>query len=276
MSAAQKHSLSRGPCAGRLKDKVALITGAGGGQGQIVALLFAEAGAHVFASDINAAGLNETAALAKARGLSIHVATVDASSEEQTSAWAADAVSQFGRIDVLYNNGGSGHMAPFSEMTGEQWRETLRLELDVVFAPTKAVWPYMAAQHGGSIINIASAAGMLGAEGTGAAAHSTTKGGLIALTRQLATEGAPDGIRVNAISPGPIMTRNVGLAYEALPAIRALFDTTIPLGRYGHPIDVAYAGLFLSSDESMFITGINLAVDGGSTSRVGAMMGGAA
>lgn len=265
--------MSKGPCTGRLQDKVALITGAGGAQGRIVSMLFAEAGATVFASDVNATTLEETRAMAAQHGQSINVATVDASSAEQVAGWVADAVGKHGRIDVLYNNGAGVHMAPFAEMTVEQWRETLRLELDVVFMPTKAVWPIMTKQQGGSIINIASCAGILAAEGLGTAAHSAGKGGVIAFTRQLALEGAPHWIRVNCISPGPIMGPTLRLAYESSPDFRRLFDSTPSLERHGFPSDVAYAGLFLASDESTFITGVNLPIDGGATSKVGAVLG---
>lgn len=268
-----ENRMSKGPCAGRLQRKVALITGAGGAQGRVVSMLFAEAGATVFASDVNATTLEETRAMAAQRGLSINVATVDASSAEQVAGWVADTVGKHGRIDVLYNNGAGVHMAPFEEMTVEQWRETLRLELDVVFMPTKAVWPIMTKQQGGSIINIASCAGILAAEGLGTAAHSAGKGGVIAFTRQLALEGAPHWIRVNCISPGPIMGPTLRLAYESSPDFRRLFDSTPSLERHGFPSDVAYAGLFLASDESTFITGVNLPIDGGATSKVGAVLG---
>jgi NAD(P)-dependent dehydrogenase (short-subunit alcohol dehydrogenase family) len=250
-----------------------LVTGAGGGQGQVVSLLFAEAGAAVFASDINHAALEATREIASRRRLSIHASTVDASSTDQVNGWVDDVHRQCGRVDVLYNNGAGVHMAPFADMTHEQWRETLRLELDVVFLPTKAVWPIMTEQKRGSIINIASCAGILAGEGLGTAAHSAGKGGVISLTRQLALEGAPHWIRVNCISPGPIMVPATQAAYDASEYFRHLFDSTPSLSRHGYPIDVAYAGLFLASDESMFITGVNLPVDGGATSKVGAMMG---
>ena len=207
--------VSSGPCGNRLKGKVALITGAGGGQGQVVSLLFAEAGATVFASDINPAALGETLELAKSRGLFIHVSTVDASSAAQVNDWVQSAHRQCGHIDVLYNNGAGVHMAPFEKMTHEQWRDTLRLELDVVFVPTQAVWPIMTQQRRGSIINIASCAGILAGEGLGTAAHAAGKGGVIALTRQLSLEGAPNWIRVNCISPGPIMVPVTKAAYES-------------------------------------------------------------
>lgn len=262
---------SRGPVEGRLAGKVVLLTGAGGGIGRAVALLFAQAGAQVFASDLHAASLEETRRVVADHGLSLHTQVVDATSAEQVNAWVAQALQQCGRIDVLYNNGAGVHMAPFSEMTLEQWRDTLRMELDVVFLPSKAVWPIMTRQRAGSIINIASMAGMAAAEDTGGAAHSAGKGGVIALTRQLSLEGAAHWIRVNALSPGPIMGPTVRQAYDGSPAFRRLFDDTPSLARYGDPLDVAYAGLFLASDESLYVTGVNLPVDGGCTSKVGAL-----
>jgi meso-butanediol dehydrogenase/(S,S)-butanediol dehydrogenase/diacetyl reductase len=265
--------ISKGPCAGRLQGKVALVTGAGGGQGQAVSLLFAEAGAKVCASDINAATLDQTRALAEQRGLEIDIATADASSPESVSAWVDGAMQRYGRIDVLYNNGAGVHMAPIDQMTFEQWKDTIRMELDVIYLPTKAVWPIMTQQQGGSIINIASCAGMLAAEGLGTSAHAAGKGGVIALTRQLSLEGAPHWIRVNCISPGPIMGPALQRPYDDSPYFRKLFDSTPSLDRHGYPLDIAYAGLFLASDESTFITGINLPIDGGATSKVGAMMG---
>lgn len=265
--------ISKGQCAGRLQDKVVLVTGAGGGQGQVVSLLFAEAGARVCASDINPHTLEQTRALAAERGLEIDTFAVDASSPEQVDAWIAGVMRKHDRIDVLYNNGAGVHMAPFEQMTFEQWKETIRLELDVIFLPTKAVWPIMTRQHGGSIINIASCAGMLAAEGLGTSAHAAGKGGVIALTRQLSLEGAPHWIRVNCISPGPIMGPALQVPYDDSPYFRKLFDSTPSLERHGYPLDIAYAGLFLASDESTFITGVNLPIDGGATSKVGAMMG---
>lgn len=273
MSESMQARMSTGPSAGRLQGKVALITGAGGAQGQAVSLLFAQAGAIVFASDINEQTLAHTQALAAQRGLTLHTRGVDAASADDVNAWVQEAMDLHGRIDVLYNNGAHVHMAPFAEMTYEQWRETLRLELDVVYLPTKAVWPIMLRQQGGSIINIASCAGMAAAEGLGTSAHAAGKGGVIALTRQLSLEGAPHWVRVNCISPGPIMGPTLQLAYDANPHFRQLFDSTPSLARHGFPSDIAYAGLFLASDESTFITGVNLPIDGGATSKVGALMG---
>lgn len=264
--------ISNGPVTDRLKGKVCLVTGAGGGQGQVVATLFAQAGARVYASDINAETLASTQQLADDLGLEIVTTVVDASSQEQTLAWADQIAANEGRIDVLYNNGAHVHMAPFAEMTVDQWHETIRLELDVIFMPTKAVWPIMTRQQGGSIINIASCQGILASEGLGGSAHSAGKGGVIAVTRQLALEGAPHWIRVNCISPGPIMGPTLQIAYDGSENFRALFDSTPMLERHGFPPDVAYLGIYLASDESQFVTGVNIPVDGGAVQKVGTFL----
>ena len=260
---------SKGPVAGRLAGKTALVTGAGGGQGQSVALLFARAGATVIGSDIGDAGVAATAELARQQGLGITMDCVDASDEDAVDLWVADAAERHGGIDILYNNAAHTHFAPFAEMTVTQWRETLRLELDVVFLPTRAVWPHMIARGGGSIINIASVSGMRASEDLGAAAHAAGKGGVIGFTRQLAMEGAPHWIRVNTISPGPILTTVTEIMSNENQAFRERFNGWPMLGRTGRPIDVAYAGLFLASDESTFVTGANLTVDGGWSGKGG-------
>ena len=265
--------VSRGPVKDRLAGKVVLVTGAGSGQGRVVSLLFAQAGATVIGCDINSEGLNGTQAIASEAGVSLDLATVDASDVEGVKAWIDGAAERHGGIDVLYNNGAGVHFAPFPEMTMEQWRGTLHMELDTVFVPSQIAWPHLVARGGGSIINIASMAGMRGAEvigGAGSAAHATGKSGVIGLTRQLAVEGAPHWIRVNAISPGPILTPASEALVEANPEFRKMFDGMSMLERFGFPLDVAYMGLFLASDESTFITGANFTVDGGATAKVGA------
>ena len=261
--------ISTGPVAGRLENKVVLITGAGSGQGQAAALLFAAAGAKVFASDISDTGLANTIALAARDGSTIQTALVDASSESQVEEWVKASVHAYGGIDVLYNNGAGAHLAPFESMTLTQWHETLRLELDVVFIPTKAVWKHLIDRKGGSIINIASVSGMYASEYLGASAHAAGKGGVIAWTRQLALEGAKHWIRVNSISPGPIATPATFPIYNGDEDFRRVFDGWPLLSRTGRPIDVAYAGLFLASAESNFITGANIVVDGGTSSKLG-------
>lgn len=270
-----KGAISQGPVAGRLAGKVALITGAGAGQGREIAMTFARAGATVIGCDMDEASIEQTRAIADAESLDLHLSVQDAVDTRMMTDWIDDAAEKFGKIDVLYNNAGAARFAPFGEMSLEDWHFTLKFELDIVFVPTRAAWRHMVAGGGGSIINIGSIAGMRGAQviqGAGNSAHTTAKGGIIALTAQLAAEGAPYGIRVNAISPGPIVTQASQAVIDASPAFKQLFEGISLLGRTGTPADVAYAGLFLASDESSFVTGINLPVDGGATCRVGVAM----
>jgi meso-butanediol dehydrogenase / (S,S)-butanediol dehydrogenase / diacetyl reductase len=261
--------VSRGPVENRLTGKVVLVTGVGSGQGREVSLLFARAGASVVGCDINPDGLSGTKELTKAAGVDIDLAVVDASDDTKVRSWVEGAAARYGGIDVLYNNGASAHFAPFAEMTLTQWHETLRLELDTVFIPSRAVWQHLITRGGGSIINIASIAGMLGVEVGGATAHCAGKGGVIAFTRQLAAEGAAHWIRVNSISPGTILTPAVEEVIAISPDFRRVVDGMPLLPRRGYPADIAYTGLFLASDEASYITGANFPVDGGVTAKLG-------
>jgi len=264
--------VSRGDVAGRLEGKVAVLTGVAGGQGREAALLFARAGAVVVGCDINADGLSETRELAREEGLSLDLHVVDATDADGVQAWIDAAAERHGGIDVLYNNGSATRFAPFEDMDLDMWRESLRLELDVVYVPTRAVWPHLVARGGGSIINIASISGMVGSEvvdGIGQAAHATGKSGIIGLTRQLAAEGAAHWIRVNTISPGIIVTAATESMLQHAPDLRRVFTGMPLLRRDGQPIDVVYTGVFLASDEAAFLTGVNIPVDGGLTARSG-------
>ncbi len=260
---------SQGPVAGRLAGKVVAITGIGGGQGQAAALLFARAGAIVVGCDRSVEGVERTRRLAEREGLTLQLSVVaDLTDPIAARAWIDEAAARNGRMDVLYNNAASVHFAPFEAMTPELWTGTLKGELDVVFMPTHAAWPHLARQ-GGSIINSASLAGMRALEHIGAVAHAASKGGVIAMTRQLALEGAPYGIRCNSISPGPIATPATREALESDPTFKRHFSGWPLLGRGGEAQDVAYAALFLASDESAWITGVNIPVDGGMAAKSG-------
>ena len=260
---------SHGPVAGRLAGKVVAISGTGGGQGQAAALLFARGGATVVGCDRKADGVETTRELAEREGLKLQLSVVeDLSGSEAAKQWIDEAVGRNGHLDVLYNNAASVHFAPVEAMTPELWTQTLKGELDIVFMPTRAAWRYLARQ-GGSIINSASLSGMRALEHVGAVAHAATKGGVIAMTRQLALEGAPHGIRCNSISPGPIATPATQEALDADPQFKRHFRGWPLLARGGEAGDVAYAALFLASDESAWITGINIAVDGGMSCKTG-------
>ncbi len=257
--------LSNGPVADRLLGKVAFVTGTGGGQGRAVALAFARAGAMVIGCDYNEQLNAETMEIARQKNLNVISSTLDCSNPELARRWIDDGVAKFGKIDILYNNAGFAHFAPVEHMTPTEWSETLRYELDIVFYPTQAAWPHLVANRGGSIINVASVSGMRATERLPAVAHATGKGGIIAFTRQISLEGAPHQIRVNSISPGPILTPVTEAALKADPVFKATFEGWPRLGRVGQPEDIAYSALFLASDESAWITGINLVVDGGWT-----------
>ena len=248
---------------GRLAGKVALISGTGGGQGRAAALRFAAEGATVVGCDLFADGQNETIALVEAAGgkMTGTRGTVDLATSAGADAWVQTAAAEHGRIDILYNNASASRFAPVEQMTDEDWHFTLRNELDIVFFPTRAAWPHLA-RPGGVIINVGSTAGWAGSPGAGTLAHNATKGAVIAMTRQLALEGAPHGIRAVSLSPG--FVRSPGTeAFLANPDIRAKLTARIPLGRAGEPEEIVAAAVFIASNEASFLTGSDIVVDGG-------------
>lgn len=253
----------------RLQGKVALVTGIGGGIGRAAALLFAAEGATVVGCDLTEDGAVETVRLAAEAGHRIDATTgLDLGDPGATQAWIDGAAGRHGGIDVLFNNASAIRFGAVDEMPVEDWAFTVRNELDLVFYAVRAVWPHLRTRGGGAIVNVGSIAGSRGAWFMPQNAHGATKGGVLGLTYQLAVEGGPLGIRVNAVSPA--LTRT--------PATEHLFtdpDTPfdfakarIPLNRAGEPIDIARAALFLASDDASYITGVNLPVDGG-TAAVG-------
>ena len=249
---------------GRLAGKVALITGTGGGQGRIAALRFAAEGAIVIGCDVTADGQDETIALVQQAGGAMHGTrgAVDLATSATATAWVRDAVAEHGRIDILYNNASAARFAPIAAMTDDDWHFTLRNELDLVFFVSRAAWPHLS-RPGGVVINVGSTAGWAGSPGAGTLAHNATKGAVIAMTRQLAVEGAPDGIRAVSLSPGFVRTPGTA-AFLENPDIRAKLTARIPLGRPGEPEEIVATALFLASDEASFLTGTDILVDGGS------------
>ncbi|HUE11028.1 MAG TPA: SDR family NAD(P)-dependent oxidoreductase [Steroidobacteraceae bacterium] len=247
--------------AANLDGKAVLITGTGGGQGRTAALRFAAAGALVVGCDVKVDGNRETAALVRHAGGSITtMEPIDLGDPHNARRWIEDAAAQHGRIDVLYNNASAARFAPIESFPVEDWQFTVRNELDIVFYATRYAWPHLQ-KRGGVIINVASVAGMVGAA-VGGTAHAATKGAIIAMTRQLAVEGAPHGIRVNSISPGVIESPGTA-PMLADPAFRELMLAHNLIKRVGQTDDVVGLAVFLAGDDAAYITGTNMVVDGG-------------
>lgn len=249
----------------RLAGKVALVTGIGGGIGQGCALAFAREGAAVVGCDINAAAAEATVAAARAEGLDLEsLHPCDLTDEAQVAALIEHAVGRHGGLDVLVNAAATAVFAFIEDMSYADWRKTLTGELDVVFLACKAAWPHFKARGGGSIINFASANAYVALQGSGALAHCAGKGGVLAMTRQLAMEGGPHNIRANSISPALILTPATR-PVVADPAFRDHVLSRLMIKRLGEPADIAAYAIYLASDESAWVTGSDLSIDAGAT-----------
>jgi meso-butanediol dehydrogenase / (S,S)-butanediol dehydrogenase / diacetyl reductase len=256
---------------GRLAGKAALITGTGGGQGRAAALLFAREGALVVGCDVDQESAAETVRLAQSEGLEVtSMAPVNLADPASARAWVQEAADVHGRIDVLYNNASKPVFAPFPEMSLEDFHFTVANEIDLVWHASQAAWDHLARSHG-VILNTASVAGLIGTRDLKQAAHVLTKGAIISLTRQLAAEGAAYGIRANSITPGVIASPPTKAQLDRLgddAPFMSMIRTTAR-GEPGAPEDIAYAALYLASDEARFVNGENLVVDGGATVILG-------
>jgi NAD(P)-dependent dehydrogenase (short-subunit alcohol dehydrogenase family) len=256
-------------CSGRLAGKVALITGAGSGMGRTAALLFAQEGAAVVAADVATAGEKTAAEIQRADGEAIFVPT-DVSDEAQVESMIGQAIQRFGKLDILYNNAGIGPPddAAIHELPVEVWDRVMNINVRGMYLCCKFGVPAMLAQpkpRSSSIVNTASIAGIVGNSTLPSSAYTVSKGAVMALTKQVAVSYASDGIRCNAMCPGPILTPILE-PFFAEPGVRERFEAKIPIGRMGQPTDVANLALFLASDESSFITGSLIVIDGGITS----------
>ncbi|MCW3054077.1 MAG: short-chain dehydrogenase/reductase [Chthonomonadales bacterium] len=248
----------------RLAGKVAVITGAGVGIGRATALLFAKEGAAVAVADLNPTTGQETVALIEAAGGKAFFVQADVSQAEDVQEMLRQAQSHFGRIDVLFNNAGIVKQGRVEDSSVEDWNAQIGTTLTSVFLGCKFAIPIMRAQGGGVLINMASVAGMMGI--VNRAIYSAAKGGVIGLTRAIALDHAGEGIRCVYLSPATIETPSLTDRINSSPdpvEARKSFEARQPVGRLGRPDDVAYAALYLASDESTFLTGSGLTVDGG-------------
>ncbi len=248
----------------RLQDKVSIITGAGSGMGRTAALLFAAQGAKVVVAEFSEAAGAETVRLVREAGGEASFVRADVSKEADAKAMVDHAVSTYGRLDVLYNNAGVMPEADHSVTDTEVavWDQVMAVNVRGVFLGCKYAIPQMVAGGGGSIINIASFVALLGCS-VPQDAYTASKGALLALTRSLAVQFGPKGIRTNAICPGPIETPLLMdwlLKDEAAKQLRLARN---PTGRFGKPEEIVYMAVYLASDESRFTNGAQLVVDGG-------------
>jgi NAD(P)-dependent dehydrogenase (short-subunit alcohol dehydrogenase family) len=250
---------------GRLVGKVALITGAGSGMGRSAAELFASEGARIVVTDVVDAAGDATVAAIRAAGGEATFVHADVSRAADCEAMVQCATDTYGGLHVLYNNAGifpadDGGVLDTPEST---WTQVMEINLKGVWLGCRAGIPAMLASGGGSIVNVASFVALVGAA-TAQIAYTSSKGGVLAMTREIAVEYARQGIRANALCPGPIETP---LLEELLsdPARRARRMVHIPMGRLGRAEELARAALFLASDDASFMTGASLVVDGGIT-----------
>ena len=249
----------------RLDGKVALITGAGNGMGQVASVLFATEGARIVVADFSEAGGAETVAAVEAAGGKAAFVKVDVANPDQVSAMIDFAMTRFGALNVLYNNAGifpadDGGVTETPEPT---WDRVMEVNLKGVWLGCKYGIPAMLASGGGSIVNVASFVALMGAA-TAQIAYTASKGGVLAMTREIAVEYGRKNIRANSLCPGPVSTPMLEELMSD-PARKARRLVHIPMGRLGQAEELAKAALFLASDDSSFMTGAQLVVDGGIT-----------
>jgi meso-butanediol dehydrogenase/(S,S)-butanediol dehydrogenase/diacetyl reductase len=248
----------------RFSSKVAIITGGASGIGAATARRFHGEGASVLVADVNDS-MGEALAreLGAGRALYRHV---DVSSWDDVAGMVDGAVEAFGRLDILFNNAGVGSFAATPDVSLEEWRRVIDIDLSGVFYGCRAAIPVMKAQGAGAIINTASASGLAGDYSF--AAYNAAKGGVVNYTRAAGIDHARDGIRINAVCPGPVDTPIIA-AIDAWQGVRDAWNERVPMGRFARADEIAAVVAFLASDDASYMTGAIIAVDGGLTAHTG-------
>lgn len=249
----------------KLANKVTIVTGAGSGIGQAIALLFASEGALVYAADINETGLKQTQGEAP-YGADVRAATLDVTDEDAVSALWSRVSEQEGRIDIVVNNAGIGVAATVDQTSVEDWERMMAINVRGTFLGCKHAVRLMKPRGEGNIINMASVAGLVGVRNR--AGYCASKGAVVALTRAIAVDHAGDGIRVNCICPGTVESPWIGRILSDHPDPeegRRTMAARQPIGRMGTPQEIAHAALYLAQPESAYVHGSALVIDGGLT-----------
>ncbi len=246
----------------RLKDKVAIVTGAASGIGKATATVFAEHGAKVVVADIDEDRANQTVTTIRDAGNKAVYVQTDVTTLDNTERMVQETLNNYGKLDILVSSAGIAMRLPVADLPEEDWHRCLNVNLTGVYLCAKAAIPAMQKNDGGSIINLSSIYGIVGADVR--AAYVASKGGVTNLTRGMALDYAEDNIRVNCICPGFVETPLVAGVIKTPAEYQTLADKH-PMRRLAQPEEIAYGALYLASDESAFVTGIALPIDGGYT-----------
>ena len=249
----------------RLSGKVALISGGARGMGAVEAEMFAREGASVVVGDVLEAEGQKTVESIEAAGGAAVFLRLDVTSEDDWQAAVSLAVTRYGKLDILVNNAGVDGASMIEETSEDAWDRVMDINAKGVFLGTRFAIPEMRKAGGGSIINISSQLGMVGMKES-SPQYQSSKGAVRLLTKSTAIQYAAEGIRANSVHPGPIITPMTE-SRRSDPAVQAVMESRIPLGRYGEAEEVAYGVLYLASDESSFVTGSELVIDGGWTAQ---------
>jgi meso-butanediol dehydrogenase/(S,S)-butanediol dehydrogenase/diacetyl reductase len=251
----------------RLKDRVAIVTGAGSGIGEATAKRMAAEGATVVVADLNEDGAKRVAGEIRAAGAVAEPLRVNIANPNEVEAMVKFAADRFGRLDILHNNAIRLYTGRVGEMSLEHWRKSVDVGLTAYWYTTRCALEVMVARRKGAIINTGSVSGLAADYGLGA--YNAIKAGVINLTRATAIEYARKGIRCNAVCPGAILTPPIMKSRNANPELAEKTERAIPMGRYGEPVEIANVVVFLASDEASYVNGTTIVADGGLMAHTG-------